>query len=101
MSKLVYPIVLHPTPDGGFLVTVPDLDIVTGGDDMADSIDMARDAIGSLLLYLEDKKAPIPQPSTTLPICEGDDISTFVDIDTVEYRFSVDFNDIGISRKPD
>ena len=94
MSKLVYPVVLHPNPDGGFTVTIPDLDISTGGDNLADSIVMARDAIGSLLLYLEDKKAPIPKPSATLPTCEGDDMSSFVDIDPAEYRRSVDFKSI-------
>ena len=41
----VYPVVLTPTSDGYF-VTVPDLNINTQGETLAQAIFMARDAIG-------------------------------------------------------
>lgn len=43
--KAVYPTILIPD-DESFLVKVPDLEIETEGYDMADAIEMARDAIG-------------------------------------------------------
>ena len=44
--KQVYPIVLHPESEGGFSVSVPDLNIGTQGETVAECLDMARDAIG-------------------------------------------------------
>ena len=43
--KAVYPIILTPA-ERGYVVFVPDLDINTEGEDLADAIEMARDAIG-------------------------------------------------------
>ena len=43
--KLAYPIVLTPA-ENGYSVYVPDLDINTEGDSLADAIAMASDAIG-------------------------------------------------------
>lgn len=43
--KYVYPIILTPEKEGGFSVLVPDLEIGTQGETVAECIDMARDAI--------------------------------------------------------
>ena len=45
--KVVYPIILTPA-ERGYVVFVPDLDINTEGEDLADAIEMARDAFGAL-----------------------------------------------------
>ena len=51
--KAVYPIILTPA-ERGYVVFVPDLDINTEGEDLADAIEMARDAIGLWGITEED-----------------------------------------------
>ena len=49
--KLVYPIILYPMEEheGGYTVEVPDLPgCVTEGHDLADALDMARDAASEI-----------------------------------------------------
>lgn len=84
--KLVYPIVL--TPAGKmYAVTVPDLDIFTQGADIAEAINMARDAIGMWICYEQDEGRTIPKPSDIANIkTEPGEIKTLVDIDVDEYR---------------
>ena len=84
--KAVYPIILTPA-ERGYVVFVPDLDINTEGEDLADAIEMARDAIG---LW------GIPQASGTLPHPEEQEIVTLVDIDFAAYRRA---NDLRTVRK--
>ena len=43
--KMVYPVIFTKLPDG-YMAYVPDMDINTQGDDFAEAIEMARDAIG-------------------------------------------------------
>ena len=84
--KLVYPVLFTPMKEGGYLVTVPDLDINTSGTDMADAIDMARDAISMWGMCEEDLGKPIPAPNT-VPIERGpEDIVSLVDVDFDAYR---------------
>lgn len=45
------------------LVEVPDLEILTEGKNMADAIDMVRDAIGLKGISLEDDSLELPEPS--------------------------------------
>lgn len=64
--KQVYPTFIVNTNDGTehpFLVSVPDLDIFTEGDTLADAIEMARDAIGLTGISMEDNDETIPVPS--------------------------------------
>lgn len=84
--KYAYPI--HILPDGGsFIVTVPDLDIGTQGETLADAIEMARDAIGMWGCFELDEQRAIPEPSplSARPAPEGA-ISTLVDVDFDAYR---------------
>lgn len=84
--KQVYPVVFTPMEEGGYLVTVPDLDINTSGTDMADAISMARDAISMWGVCEEDLGKPIP-PSGSIPIHAGpEDIISLVDVDFDAYR---------------
>ena len=57
----VYPVVLV-RDEPGYVVKVSDLGITTEGEDLADAIGMARDAIGMKILVLEDEGLEIPAP---------------------------------------
>jgi antitoxin HicB len=57
---------IRPDPDGGYLVTFPDVpEAITQGGDMADALRSAAEALGLALRgYLADGE-PLPQPRTT------------------------------------
>ena len=85
--KGVYPIVL--TPGKKFIVVyVPDFQINTQGTDMADAIEMARDAIGLMGIDMEDDGEKLPSASALGDIKAEDSnaIVTLVDVDFTEYR---------------
>lgn len=85
--KQVYPIILTPVEEGGYAVTVPDLDIHTQGNDLAEAMYMARDAIGMWICYEQDEGNPIPEPNQITNIkAEPGEIKTLVDIDADQYR---------------
>ena len=93
----VYPAFFTKTNDK-VLVEVPDLDILTEGNDMNDAIDMARDAIELKCVSLEDDKEEIPNPSNIKDLNinngtfadEGETVVSFVDVDSTEYRKKID-----------
>jgi antitoxin HicB len=61
-----FTVVLAPQPDGGFTVSVPALpEVVTEGDDEAEALRMAEEAIRAVVEYRRDHNLPIPQD--TLP----------------------------------
>lgn len=61
-----YTVLLQPDPEeGGYTVTVPALPgCVTEGDTLEEALENARDAIETLLSYLEEKGRPIPQETS-------------------------------------
>ena len=80
-----YPIIL--TPDtGGYTVYVPDLEINTQGNDIAEALYMARDAIGAWGICQQDAGRVIPEPSKTEPLHEANELVSWVDIDFERYR---------------
>ena len=93
----VYPAFFMKTNDK-VLVEVPDLDILTEGNDMNDAIDMARDAIELKCVSLEDDKEETPNPSNIKDLNinngtfadEGETVVSFVDVDSTEYRKKID-----------
>ena len=95
--KNVYP-VFFTKADTVILVEVPDLEILTEGKDMSDAIEMARDAIELKCVSLEDDGIEIPLPSGLHALDvnsgtfaeEGDTVISFVDIDSGEYRRTID-----------
>ncbi len=94
--KKVYPIVLTPA-EHGYVVYVPDLQINTEGTDVADAIDMARDAIGLWGITEEDCGRKIPEPTTILIEQinhEHNEIVTLVDIDFDAYRRATDLRTV-------
>lgn len=83
--KSAYPIILSPA-DKGFVVYVPDLDINTEGDTIADAIEMARDAIGLWCICRQDTGNEIPIPKSMTPKHKSDEIVSIVDVDFDFYR---------------
>lgn len=84
-----------------FLVYVPDMDIYTEGKDVADAIEMARDAIGLKGIDMEDDHLELPEASNydeayrkakddaeDFDFTKG--ILTMVDVDFVAYRRKLD-----------
>lgn len=87
--KLVYPVVFTPLGDGGYMAFVPDLEINTSGSSLADTIAMARDAIGIIGIDMEDDGKPFPAPSAQVTHEEGELVS-LVDVDLTAYRRSIE-----------
>ena len=92
--KQVYTVILHPEVEGGFSVSVPDLKIGTQGETIAESIDMARDAIGLWGICEQDEGRVIPEPSGLTPEHEEGELVTLVDIDFDAYRRAHDMRTI-------
>jgi predicted RNase H-like HicB family nuclease len=84
MTK-VYSIVLTPDADG-YVVYVPDLEINTQGDDLAEALYMARDAIGAWGICQQDAGRVIPEPRRAEPPHEVTELVSWIDIDFEKYR---------------
>lgn len=85
--KLVYPVIFTEDPAGGYMAYVPDLEINTQGEDLAEAIAMARDAMGLVGIDMEDDGKPFPAPSQHVD-CPTGGIVSLVDADLVAYRRS-------------
>ena len=80
--------------DTNVLVEVPDLEILTEGTDIADAVEMARDAIGVTGISMQDHNEEIPQATDIRKIDvntgtffdAGKSIVSLVDIDFDAYR---------------
>lgn len=88
-TRMVYPIIISEE-NKGYYVYIPDFDISTQGESIADSIMMARDAIGLTGIDMQDEGKEIPAPNSKYYENEDSDIITLVDVDFVEYRKRVD-----------
>lgn len=89
--KVVYPVVIDTVKnvsDEYFLVYIPDLELNTEGKDLADCIEMARDAIGLYCLSLEeDFHRPFPDASDLESIQHSkNQLVTLVDVNYDEYK---------------
>jgi predicted RNase H-like HicB family nuclease len=83
--KYVYPAILYPD-DGRIGVSIPDLPgCHTYGNDKADALFMAKDAIEIWLWYAEDNEIAIPAASENLPL-KPEETLTLIAADTDEYR---------------
>lgn len=89
-KKNAYPIVISKEADGFYYVEIPDFNIATQGKDIADSMEMARDAIGLMGIDFIDDGKEIPQPNSTPIKPSKNDIVTLVDVDFGEYRKKAD-----------
>ena len=91
--KAAYPIVLTPA-EKGYVVYVPDMDINTEGDDIADALFMAQDAIGMMGITLQDLGKDIPNPSEDLPTVSGNEAASYVLVDFDVYRKANDMRTV-------
>lgn len=85
--KAAYPVVL--TKDEKWTVVyIPDFEINTEGEDFADAMEMARDAIGLMGITMEDEHEALPEPSSLKAVAEAypEATVTLVDVDFTEYR---------------
>ena len=65
MNKLFYPALFHKAEEGGFWITFPDFpEVMTQGDDMEESYNMAVDALGLCLSDMEKEHIPFPTPTS-------------------------------------
>ena len=83
--KYVYPAILY-SDDGKFGVTVPDLPgCHTFGDDIADALLVAKDAVEMWLWDAENNEETMPRATEALPL-KPDETLTLIAADTDEYR---------------
>ena len=92
--KQIYPIILTPEKDGGYSVFVPDLEIGTQGETVAECIDMARDAIGLWGICEQDEGKTIKESVNLTPDHEDNEIVTLVDVDFAAYRRANDMRTV-------
>jgi predicted RNase H-like HicB family nuclease len=85
--RYVYPAIFTPEEDQ-YTVDFPDLEnCFTCGTDLANAIDMARDALAVVLCHAEDQKEDIPLPSALRSLAAPENgFTTLIDADTNAYR---------------
>ncbi len=85
MACYAYPAIFTPEEEG-YTVNFPVLEgCYTEGDDLADALYMAEDALALVLYGYEKDGLPIPAPSQSFTLNDGEFIS-YVACDTMEYR---------------
>lgn len=90
MAQYVYPAVFHPLDDGGLFISFPDLPgCMTEGNDIAEALFMARDALETWLAGAEDHKDLIPAPSAP-PEVQSPEFVNLVMADTTAWRKKYD-----------
>ncbi|NMA12890.1 MAG: HicB family protein [Chloroflexi bacterium] len=98
-EKRVYPVVFEKLEDG-YLVYVPDFEINTQGEDLADAMDMARDAISLAgMAFKDDLGRPLPEPSAVCDIeaaYDGADV-LLIDVDFAAYRRKYDQRSVRVN----
>ncbi len=91
--KTAYPIILTPAGTG-YVVYVPDIGINTEGQDLADAIDMASDAIGLWGISAQDLGKEIPAPSAVPPECGPQELTAYALVDFDAYRRANDMRTV-------
>lgn len=83
--KNAYPIILTQGQKY-VVVSIPDFDINTQGEDFADAMEMARDAIGLMGIDMQDDGKELPTPTPISELTAENGVVTLVDIDFDVYR---------------
>ena len=88
MAKYVYPAIFTKEDDGKYSVLFPDIEnCYTGGDDMADALEMAEDVLCLTLYDMEKDEKTIPAPSDSKEIeTDKSSVVSLVRCDTEFYR---------------
>lgn len=87
-NKLFYPAVFHTAEEGGFWVSFPDIpECLTEGDDMEKAYEMAVEALGLSLTYMEEHREAVPAASdfSTIELQDGEHL-VIVEFDMAAYR---------------
>jgi predicted RNase H-like HicB family nuclease len=86
--KYVYPACFYPESDGRISVIVPDFPLATFGNNLADAMYMAADAIAGRIDLNIDEGEKIPEASDlkTIHLEKEDGFVSFVFVDTESYR---------------
>ncbi len=83
--KDAYPIIL--TQGKKFVVVfIPDFEINTQGENVAEAMEMARDAIGLMGIDMQDDGKMLPRPTPITEVKAENGITTLIDVDFDEYR---------------
>lgn len=84
--KHAYPVFIQKDKDF-YTVEIPDFEIGTQGETIADAMEMARDAIGMCGCYRQDEGKAIPRPTAPDEVTTRKGaLMTLVDVDFDEYR---------------
>lgn len=88
MAKYIYPAIFTPEERDKYSICFPDLSgCYTCGDNLADGMEMAQDALALMLTHLEDEKREIPTPSAINSLSvENNAFVTYISCDTTVYR---------------
>ena len=88
MAKYVFPAIFTREDDGKYSVEFPDIkNCYTGGDDMADALEMAEDVLCLMLYDMEKDGKSIPAPSGYKAVkTKGESVVSLVRCDTETYR---------------
>ena len=88
LKKMFYPAIFTPEDDGGFSVSFPDIEgCFTQGETIEESYEMAFDALGLALSFLEDEKRVIPLPSAPNKISLNEnEFVVIIEFDMLEYQ---------------
>ena len=63
MVVIFYPAILTPQPEGGYVVTFPDVpEAITQGDTIDEALDHAIDALETALTFYDECGQPHPVP---------------------------------------
>ncbi|MCL1924274.1 MAG: type II toxin-antitoxin system HicB family antitoxin [Defluviitaleaceae bacterium] len=88
--KVVYPVIISKG-EKYLIASIPDCEIDTQGETLAEAIEMARDAISIWCVTEQDAGRKLPQPSEVHNVSvNSDDIITLVDADISAYRRMLD-----------
>lgn len=90
--KVVYPVIIAPTGKNEYLVTVPDMDVMTQGNSLENAIFMARDVISIMAVEWLDEGKTLP-PASDLHSIKPDtenSVVTLVDADIDAYKRMLD-----------
>lgn len=93
--KSAYPIVMEQGKDF-IVVFIPDFNINTQGTDIANAMEMARDAIGLVGIDMQDAGEALPNASNVADVQANANggIVTLVDVDFDEYRRKNDMRSV-------
>ena len=80
--NIVYAAVFHPTEEGGYCVTFPDLEeCFTEGEDLADAIAMATEVLGLYISVMMDDNLPYNPPTPIEDLDPEDGFLTYISAD--------------------